>query len=194
MCLRLFISCADPHGAPDKIFRSKRAKSDFGPPRTGKNVVHVCKSATWTIWERRSAKSATFRTFAFWTSQNRQIRRTRMQKRKSDFLQLFHFSKIKKNHHFLTDGSNPYVFPGQFNDFSVQTLQNPLFALFRYLAPPSDPSAPALMFSQVNSTILAKMHFSLKVTLFALFPLWAPKSHANPSTKQRKRRGHPRLT
>ena len=29
------------------------------------------------------------------------------------------------------------------------------------------------------------MYFSLKSALFALFPLWAPKSHANPSTKQR---------
>ena len=77
-----------------------------------------------------------------------------MQKRKSDFLQLFIFFEFSHFHHFLTDGSNPYVFPGQFNDFSVQTLQNALFALFRYLAPPSDPSAPALMFSQVNSIIL----------------------------------------
>ena len=35
------------------------------------------------------------------------------------------------------------------------------------------------------------MHFSLKSALFALFPLWAPKSHANPSTKQRDSAGSP---
>ena len=29
------------------------------------------------------------------------------------------------------------------------------------------------------------MHLFGKSALFALFPLWAPKSHANPSTKQR---------
>ena len=118
-----------------RIFCSKSAKSGFGAPRSGKNVAHVCKSATWTIWERQSAKSPTFRTFAIWTSRIGHKRRTRMQKRKSDFLQLFYFLKFSHFHHFLTDGSNPYVFPGQFNDFSVQTLQKPLFALFRYLRP-----------------------------------------------------------
>ena len=160
----------------NRISRSKSAKSDFGPPRTGKNVVHVCKSATWTIWERRSAKSATFRTFAIWTSQNRQIRRTRMQKCKSDFCNFFMFRKKWEFHHFLTDGSNPYVFPGQFNDFSVQTLQNALFALFRYLAPPSDPSAPALMFSQVNSMILgAQSALFAKNALFHFFHFGRPK-------------------
>ena len=35
------------------------------------------------------------------------------------------------------------------------------------------------------------MHFSLKSALFALFPLRAPKSHANPSTKQRDSEGSP---
>ena len=101
-----------------------------------------------------------------------------MQKRKSDFLHLFYFSKIWNCHHFLTDGSNPYVSPGQFNDFSVQTLQNAPCALFRYLAPPSDPSAPALMFSHVNSTILGAQCalFSEKCTFCTFSTLGAQKS------------------
>ena len=126
-------------------------------------------------------------TFAIWTSQNRQIPRTRMQKRKSDFLQLFYFLKFSHFHHFLTDGSNPYVFPGQINDFSVQTLQNALFALFRYLAPPSDPSAPALMFSQVNSMILGAQSalFAKKRTFLTFSTLGSPKSFKNDSVLKR---------
>ena len=80
-----------PLELPPPTFCSKSAKSDFGPPRSSKNVVHVCKSATWTIWERQSAKSATFCTFAILTSQIEQKRRTRMQKRESDFLKLSYF-------------------------------------------------------------------------------------------------------
>ena len=37
------------------------------------------------------------------------------------------------------------------------------------------------------------MHFLLKSALFALFELWASKSHANSSTKQRKTDGQARL-
>ena len=101
-----------------------------------------------------------------------------MQKCKSDFLQLFYFLEIRNFHHFLTDGSNPYVFRCQINDFSVQTLQIPLFALFRYLAPPSDPSAPALMFSQVNSMILGAQSalFAKKCTFLTFSTLGAQKS------------------
>ena len=106
----------------------------FGPPRTGKYLVHVCKSAKVTFC-------------------------------------IFYFLKFSHFHHFLTDGSNPYVFPGQINDFAVQTLQIPLFALFRYLAPPSDPSAPALMFSEVKSMVLGAQSplFAKKCGVFHFF-------------------------
>ena len=60
------------------------------------------------------------------------------------------------------------------NDFFDK---NALFALFHHLAPPSDPSAPALMFSHVKSTIWGENSALFrKNVLFALFPLWAPES------------------
>ena len=52
--------------------------------------------------------------------------------------------------------------------------------------PPSDPCAPGLMFSNGKSMFWGEeSELFRKNELFPLFPLWAPKSHANPSTKQR---------
>ena len=76
-------------GSPPRA--PKSAKSAFGAPRPPQNVVHVCKSATWAIWERQGAPKCSKRNFAVLTSQNSKIPRTRMPKRESDFFELFYF-------------------------------------------------------------------------------------------------------
>ncbi len=123
----------------------------FGPPGSGINAVHVCKSAKVTF--------CNFSIFYFFY----------------DF------------HHFLTDGSNPYVFRCQINGFPVQTLQNPLFALFRYLAPPSDPCAFRSTFSEVNSMILGAQSalFAKKCGTSTFSTLGASESFKNDSVLKR---------
>ena len=58
--------------------------------------------------------------------------------------------------------------------------QKALFALCPQkctFPPPSDPSAPALMFSQVKSMLLGEKGALFREKyIFALFPLWAQKS------------------
>ena len=65
----------------------------------------MSKSATWAIWERRSAPKCSKRNFAILTPQNTKKRRTHMPKRESDFLQLFYFLKKLKTFHFFAEQS-----------------------------------------------------------------------------------------
>ena len=64
------------------------------------------------------------------------------------------------------------------DDFFGPNAPKPVFAPFRYLAPPSDPSAPALMFSDVNSMILGAQSalFAKKCTFLTFSTLGAQKS------------------
>ena len=76
-----------------------------------------------------------------------------MQKCKSDFLHFLFFGNLEFSSLFDI-WLQPLCFPRSNQWFFGQNAQNQLFALFHNLAPPSDPSAPTLMFSEVKSMIL----------------------------------------